>query len=78
MPVLQVTLSDFRDHLSAYLDKAEAGEEILITRSGRVIVRLTAARDTRENAKARLAALRKKAWVGDAVSAVGANWEASR
>ena len=76
--MLQVSVSDFRNHLPEYLEKAEAGEEILVTRRGRVVARLTAARDARSGAKERLATLRKKAWVGDVVSPIDADWEATR
>jgi prevent-host-death family protein len=76
--VLEVNVSDLRNRLPEYLDKAQAGEEILVTRRGRVIARLTSARDARAGAKERLAALRQRAKVGDVISPVEADWEAVR
>jgi prevent-host-death family protein len=75
--VLKVSVSDLRDHLPEYLDKAEAGEEILVTRRGRTVARLSAAGDPRAAAKERLAQLRQSARVGDVVSPVETDWEAA-
>ncbi|MEA3275040.1 MAG: type II toxin-antitoxin system prevent-host-death family antitoxin [Pseudomonadota bacterium] len=76
--MLEVNVSDLRNRLPEFLDKAEAGEEILVTRRGRVVARLTAAHDTRASAKEQLATLRKRAHVGDVVSPIEADWEAAR
>ena len=73
----QVNVSQLRDHLPEYLARAEAGEEILVTRHGRVVARLSAARDPRAEAKERLAALRGQARVGDVVSPIDVHWEAA-
>ena len=73
----EVNVSELRNHLPQYLSRAEAGEEILVTRRGRVIARLAPARDTRALAKERLVALRKGARVGDVVTPVDADWEAA-
>jgi prevent-host-death family protein len=74
----EVNVSDLRTHLPEYLARAEGGEEILVTRHGRVIARLIAARDKRADARAQLAALRGKARVGDVISPVESEWEADR
>jgi prevent-host-death family protein len=76
--MLQVKVSDLRDRLPEYLDKAAAGEDILVTRRGRVVARLTAVRDARSGAKERLAALRKHARVDDVVSPIDADRVAAR
>lgn len=72
----EVNVSELRNHLPEYLARAESGEEILVTRRGRVIARLSAARGARDEAKRRLAALRSGARVGDVISPVDAAWEA--
>jgi len=72
----EVNVSELRNHLPEYLARAELGEEILVTRRGRVIARLSAPQDHRANAKRQLAALRARARVGDVVSPVGESWEA--
>ncbi len=74
----EVNVSDLRNHLPEYLARAEGGEEILVTRRGRVVARLVAARDTRADAKEQLAGLRGTARVGDVVSPVDADWDAAR
>jgi prevent-host-death family protein len=74
----EVNISELRNHLPQYLSRAEAGEEILVTRRGRVVARLAPARDTRALAREQLAGLRKRARVDDVVSPVEADWEAER
>jgi prevent-host-death family protein len=39
-----LSLADAKAHLSAVVDQAEAGEEIVITRRGRPVARIVAAR----------------------------------
>lgn len=45
---LEVTMSEFRDNLSAYLDAAENGATITITRRGRPSAKLAAAKEVPE------------------------------
>lgn len=71
----EVSVSELRSRLPDYLARAELGEEILVTRRGRVIARLTAAYDLRNAAKLELRALRQRARIGDVVSPVGESWE---
>ena len=73
----EVNVSELRSRLQDYLARAEAGEEILVTRRGRIVARLSAARDASADAKARLAVLRSRARVGDVVSPIGTAWEAA-
>lgn len=72
----EVSISELRSHLPEYLARAESGEEILVTRRGRVVARLSAAKDGRAGAKERLAALCGRARVGDVVSPIPATWDA--
>ena len=74
----EVNVSELRTHLPEYLTRAESGEEILVTRRGRVIARLVPVIDTRERAKRRLAASRAGARVGDVVSPIESDWEVER
>ena len=71
----EVNISELRNHLPEYLARAELGEEILVTRRGRVVARLSAAKDHRAEAKRQLEALRARARVGDVVTPVGEVWE---
>lgn len=74
----EVNVSELRHRLRQYLARAEAGEEILVTRHGRVVARLTAPRDVRAAARDRLAALRASARVGDVVSPIELGWDAAQ
>lgn len=74
----EVNVSELRNHLPEYLARAERGEEILVTRRGRVIARLSAVQDRRAAAKRELEALRAQARVGDVVNPVEEAWEAQR
>lgn len=71
----EINVSELRNHLPEYLARAESGEEILVTRRGRVIARLSAAQDQRAAAKQQLAVLRGRARVDDVVSPAGEPWE---
>jgi prevent-host-death family protein len=72
-----INITELRSHLPEYIARAEAGEEIMVTRRGKVVVRLVATRDRRAAAREQLASLRAKAVVGDVVSPVDADWEAT-
>ncbi len=52
----RVSLAEAKAHLSAIIDRVEAGEAIAITRRGKEVARLTAARPARKRID--LAALR--------------------
>lgn len=73
----ETNVSDLRNHLPEYLSRAEAGEEVLVTRRGRVIAHIVPPLDTRAAAKEALAALLARARVGDVVSPVDSEWEAA-
>lgn len=73
-----ITIGAFeaKTHLSALLDRVEAGEEVVITRHGRPVARLvavgTADRARVKDALDRLLRLRKGATLG------GLSWKAQR
>jgi prevent-host-death family protein len=73
-----INISDLRNRLPEFLSRAEAGEEIEVTRRGAVIARILPPADKRLLAKKRLATLREQASVGDVLSPVTADWEAER
>ncbi len=74
----QVKVTDFRAHLPKYLAKAEAGETVTVLSRGRPIARLVPAVGAAENAREKLAALRKQARIGDVISPLGVEWSATR
>lgn len=75
--MIQVNVTEFRNHLPAYLDKVRKGEEVALTSRGKTIARLVPEIQECESARARLAEIRKTSWVGDVVSPVDVKWEAT-
>lgn len=71
-----VNISELRNHLPRYLARVEAGEQLLVTRRGRVVARISGVEDARTAAKLQLESLRERARVGDVVSPTGESWEA--
>lgn len=76
--MLQVNVTELRNHLPAYLGRVRSGEEVAVTSRGKVIARLVPERDECGAARSRLEAIRKKSWVGDVLSPSGEIWEAER
>jgi prevent-host-death family protein len=66
MPIINVT--EFRQHLPAYLKRVQQGEALEITQHGKVIARLLLPEDSAEAARQRLFDLRGKGCIGDVVS----------
>ena len=60
---MHVSVYDAKTHLSRLIDKAMAGEEILITRHGRPVARLVAA--DRDQAERKLGLLASRGRVGE-------------
>ncbi len=74
----QVKVTDFRAHLPKYLAQAKAGETVTVLSHGRPIARLVPAAGVAENAREKLADLRKQARIGDVISPIGVEWSATR
>lgn len=76
--MIRVNVTEFRNHLPAYLSKVKTGEEVALTSRGTVIARLVPEVDESLKAREWLAAIRAKSWVGDVVSPLDEEWEALR
>ena len=74
----EVNVTELRQNLPAYLAEVKKGKEIEVTSRGRVIARIVAGGDPRQEAKERLLAARKRCHVGDVLSPTGAEWDAER
>ncbi len=73
----RVTITELRHHIADWVDRAEAGEEIVILRGGQPVARIVPVENRRAAAERRLSGLRAGAIVGDIVSPVGeGDWEA--
>lgn len=72
-----VATAEFREQLSAWLDKAERGEEVIVVRHGRPSVRLTPVADDQPTAAAALLEWRARAVLHDVMTPVSASgdWE---
>ena len=73
-----ISITEFRNHLPAYLKYVHKGEEIKISSRGHVIARVIPEKDLKENAKTQLKALRKTAFVGDIISPLNETWSAMK
>ncbi|MHB8623471.1 MAG: type II toxin-antitoxin system Phd/YefM family antitoxin [Sulfuricaulis sp.] len=74
----QVKVTDLRAHLAKYVAKAAAGDTVTVLSRGRPIARLVPAASASNNAREKLADLRKRARIGDVVSPLGVAWSATR
>lgn len=76
--MLQVKVTDFRNHLPAYLDKVKAGEVLALTSRGKVVARLVPEFDAARQAMEWLSGIRADSWVGDVISPLDEPWEVLR
>lgn len=75
--MLEVTVSTFRKHIPDYLSKVRKGEDITLTSRGKVIARLVPPADERLSAREQLLALRGVCRIGDILTPIEVEWEAS-
>jgi prevent-host-death family protein len=69
-----VSISELRQNLPSYVDRAEAGETFLVTVRGKVVARLAPEIDPAEAAFQELMSYRGKGWVGDVISPLEEEW----
>jgi len=74
--MLAINVTELRQHLPAYLKQVQEGQEIAITVHGKPVARLIAGGgpSEREEAQARLAALRGRMIIGDVLAPIGDTW----
>lgn len=70
-----VAISEFRAHLLNFLNKVELGETLILTSHGKEIARILPPKEAQNQARRRLAKLRKSAFVGDVVSPLSNDWD---
>lgn len=76
--MINVNVTELRNHLPEYLKRVKAGEEVTVTSRGKVIARLVPEVDEVLAARKRLEELRRHSWVGDVVLPLDVEWEATR
>ncbi|HQQ64178.1 MAG TPA: type II toxin-antitoxin system prevent-host-death family antitoxin [Pseudomonadales bacterium] len=73
--MLSITATELRKHLFDYLEKAEHGETVAISRNGRVVACLKAGVSEADHALNGLREMRAQFVVGDILSPIeGQNW----
>jgi len=74
--MIEVNVTEFRNHLQEYLGRVSKGEEVLLTARGKVVARMSPVGDQAALARERLSALRATCRIGDVVTPVGETWQA--
>ncbi|ESX17441.1 MULTISPECIES: type II toxin-antitoxin system prevent-host-death family antitoxin [unclassified Mesorhizobium] len=69
---MNVSITEAKAKLSELVGRAEAGEEIVITRHGKIAARLVA--PVREDLLSRIGALKGKIWISDDFDKLGPEW----
>ena len=73
-----VSITELRHHIANWVDRAQAGEEVVIVRGGAPVARIVPYVDRRAEAEQRLSAVRASSVVGDLVAPVGEDdWESA-
>lgn len=74
--MVEVNVTEFRNHLPEYLGRVRKGEDIVLVSRGKVIARISPVTDERAAAREALLRLRGKCRIGDVVSQLDEKWEA--
>ncbi len=74
--ITEVSVSELRQNLPAYLAQVGKGREIEVTSHGRIIARIVAGGNPGQEARERLLAARARCKVGDVLSPSGDRWDA--
>ena len=73
--MLSVNVTEFRNHLPAYLDKVKHGELLALTSRGKIVARLVPEVDESLKAREWLASIQAESWVGDITTPLDEIWE---
>lgn len=72
-----ISISELRANLLSAIEEIKKGKTITVTSHGKPVAQLVPPTNRKEEAIARIKALRKTAMIGDVVSPTGETWEAS-
>ena len=75
--MIEVNITEFRNHLPEYLGQVKKGEDIILTSRGKVIARVTPVTDERVVARGALMQLRETCRIGNVISPLDERWEAN-
>ena len=74
--MVEVNVTEFRNHLPEYLGRVKKGEEVMLTSHGKVVARMSPVVDESLSAREQLLLLRGKCRIGDVTAPLGEVWEA--
>ncbi len=75
--MIYIETSEFADNMSAYLQRVNQGEMVMLTAEGVSMALLVGPAQAQANARLALAQLRTTAWVGDLLAPLGETWDAA-
>jgi len=73
-----VNISDLRANLMKYLEKANSGQQIIVTSNGKVLATLPPPVQKREDARNQLDALAATARIRDVTNPIHVDWDAGQ
>lgn len=75
--MLTTNVTELRRSLPKYLNCIQKGEHVLVTSHGRVIARILPPIDAKQEARTQLKQLQSVCRVGDVISPIPENWDAT-
>jgi antitoxin (DNA-binding transcriptional repressor) of toxin-antitoxin stability system len=73
--MMQITLTEFSQHLPVYLEQVLAGQELLLMAQDKIVARLLPQVDHQQLARAQLQNLQQQCQIGDVISPLAEVWE---
>ncbi len=73
-----VSVTELRQNLAHYVARVQAGETVRIVVHGQIVGRIEPERNSKAAARKRLAQLRKTAHLGDLISPIDTEWNATK
>lgn len=72
---MNVPIAEAKAKFSELVKRAEAGEEVLVTRHGKVVARLLPPERKQEGKPSLIGALKGKIWISDDFDELGPEWD---
>jgi prevent-host-death family protein len=72
---MNIPIAEAKAKFSELVKRAEAGEEVLVTRHGKVVARLLPPEYTEEDKPSLIGALKGKVWISDDFDELGPEWD---
>jgi prevent-host-death family protein len=72
---MNVPIAEAKAKFSELVKRAEAGEEVLVTRHGKVVARLLPPERKQEDKPSLIGALKGKIWISDDFDELGPEWD---